>query len=126
MVNPARVKEIFVDCLFKKEELKDGKPISEHVEVTGIRMTVWFNPIRLEKYKQEIIDILSEMNPNFKKGWSFLNLCYDKNDHLWTGNHSTMDELLCLGLATKTMAYCLEDREMWDMFPSGMPYIIIL
>lgn len=126
MVDPARVKEIFMDCLFKQDELVDGKPTSEHIEAQGVGFTAWFNPVRVKKYKPEIIRILNQMNPTFKEGWSFLNLCYDKNEKLWTGNHRTMDELLCLGLATKTIQYCCEDRNLWTMFPGGMPYIKII
>lgn len=126
MIDPKRINELFKDCLFKNEELIDRKPIGDYIEVNGITLRAWLNPIRVEKHKNEVISILDEMHPLFKEGWTFLNFCHDKNENLWTGNHSTMDELLCLGLATKTIEYCCDDREMWKLFPMGMPYIRIL
>ena len=126
MIDPARVNELFIDCLFKDNELTNGRPIGNYIEAIGVKVRVWFNPIRLEEHTAEIISIISELHPNFKEGWSFLNFCYSKNQELWTGNHSTMDELLCLGLATKTIEYCCDDREIWSLFPMGMPYIRIL
>jgi hypothetical protein len=35
-----------------------------------------------------------------------------------------MEQLLALGTATRQMTI-LMPREMWDMFPGGMPYIAI-
>jgi hypothetical protein len=35
-----------------------------------------------------------------------------------------MDELVCLGLAIGRIAF-LMPREMWEMLPGGMPYIVV-
>lgn len=119
-----KVDSIFHDCLFRDKELRDGSPIYPPVIAEGVVLKCGFNPYRLIEHNAEIDDILNNMHPEFKKGWSFLNLAYDKDGDQWTGMHRTMDKLLCLGLATKKISYCLP-REFWGIFPASMPYIII-
>lgn len=118
------VEEIFIKCLYSEDELIDGKPSTEPIIVTGIKMSVGFNPINLNKYKDKINSILDVIHETFKQGWSFLNLCLDKNKNIWTGQHSTMEKLLLLGLAIDRIAYCCK-RELWGVLPGGMPYIFI-
>ena len=116
------VHNIFLDCLYK-----DGENTDNHVKALSIKMTIGFNPDRLNPNTNNIISMLSELPNEFMKsgggGWSFLNMCSDKNDNLWSG-HEQVDELLALGLAIKKINY-LMPREMWDAFPGGMPYLII-
>ena len=57
-------------------------------------------------------------------GWSFLNTCYDKNGDQWTGMHLTMEQLFQLGIAAGVASYVMP-RQMWAVFPGGMPYIVI-
>lgn len=58
-------------------------------------------------------------------GWSFLNMCEDKGGNQWSGTHKTMEQLLCLGMAMNKMKILLP-REVWKIFPGGMPYVAIL
>lgn len=125
MLNPNRINEILKNCLYKDDEIVNGKPIVEPIIVEGIIQAFGFNPNRIENYKKEIEFMLEDLNPNFKNGWSFLNLCHDKNGNLWTGEHKTMEELMCLGMAINKISYCAP-RDFWEVLPGGMPYIKIL
>ena len=92
--------------------------------VEGIRMKVGFNPEKIEKNKDDINLLLDNMHSKFSEGWTFLNLCLDKNNNYWTGNYLTMEKLLLLGLAIGRIEYCC-DRNMWDILPGKIPYIFI-
>lgn len=122
MINPEKVDEIFRDCLFTKEEYIEGE--TEYKSAKGVMLNVGFNPKKLEKNKDTIISFINELHPTFLKGWTFLNLCFDKNENLWTGSHSTMDELLTLGIAIDKMEIISPDWII-DRLPGQMPYIII-
>lgn len=125
MIKDSRVNEIFRDCLFKKEEVIDGVPIDKPIIVEGIRASYGFNSKRLSSYKDEINSMLDSMNETFKEGWSFLNLCFDKDNNQWTGSHRSMEELMCLGMGIGRIYYCMPDRNFWSILPGGMPYIVI-
>lgn len=127
MIDARRVNEIFEDCLFKDEETLDNNEFtSKPILIKGITMYVGFNSERLNENKDEINDLINKLHPNFKKGWSFSNMCLTDNDNnIWTGSHRTMEELLILGLAIKKIEYCC-DRDMWSIFPDGMPYIRVI
>lgn len=121
LINPNRVNEILRDCLFNEDEIVNGTPIVEPIAVDGVRMKIVFHPGRVEANKAEIAQILIQLPEEFKEGWSFLNLCMDKEGNHWA-EHRTCDELVMLGLATGLMEYVLP-REMWGAFPGGMPYV---
>lgn len=123
MIDAARLKDIFVDCLYKDDELIDGKPIVPPIIVEGITAGFGFYPARIEEYKDEIIEMLSQLHPTFYKGWSFLNLCVDKDGVLW-GEHPSCERLMVLGMAIDKVGYCMP-RDMWDALPAKMPYIIL-
>lgn len=119
-----KVENIFVDCLYKDSELKDGKPIIEPIYVEGISMHLGFNPNSIERHREEIKELVLNLHPMFHQGWSFLNLCLDKDENLWTGEHRTMEKLLVLAIASGYMKYCLPKQD-WDVFPRKMPYVMI-
>ncbi len=60
-----------------------------------------------------------ENNPS--GGWTFLNLCNDKNGNQW-GEHRNMEELVCLSIALNMGKY-LMPKVLWGSLPGGMPYI---
>lgn len=117
------VHNTFLDCLFKDEESTEN-----HVVVQGVMHKVGFHPQRLEKHKQSIAEMCDGLSSDFKEkgggGMSFLNMCEDKNGKQWAGMHQTMDELVTLGIATGKMSF-LMPREMWNMLPGGMPYVVV-
>ena len=128
MLKAEEVKDVFKACLFRQEEVKDGMPKPEHeaIFVEGITMKFGLNKERVNKRKDKIIGFLKELPKEFSKGggWSFLNLCNDKNGKQWTGMHDTMQELVCLGIAIGKMKY-LTPKETWAALPGGVPYVAV-
>lgn len=117
------VHETFMKCLFK-----DAEPKENYVEARGVNLHIGFHPARLHENKEKILSMLDGLPDNFKEGlgggWSFLNACNDKNSNQWADMHQTIDELLCLGIAIKAVKFQVP-REMWGMFPGGMPYFSV-
>ena len=122
MINCDRLAEILSDCMFQESELVDGVPVIEPVKVEGILHNFGFHPDRVCNHKQEIISMVNELPDAFTKGWSFLNMCVDKEGNQWTGLHIVMEQLLALGLAINKISYCLP-KHMWHLLPGNMPYI---
>lgn len=116
---------IIKDCLFKDEEIVDGKPVIEPVKVKGITANFGFHPERLKAHTNEIAAMLRLLPKQFRKGegdgWSFLNACVDINGNQWTGMHRDMEELIVLGIAIGKAGFCMP-REMWAIMPGGVPY----
>jgi hypothetical protein len=114
------VEKIFMDCLFDDKEVVEGWPKEELTPGSGVMTNCGFNKKRLEAHRQEISELLDQLPEGFKQGWSFLNMCVDKNGVQW-GEHPNMDQLVCLGTAIGKLKL-LAPREMWGMLPGGMPY----
>lgn len=127
MIDSSQVLTIFLDCMFKEEELVDGNPVGDFVVGKGVMMDAGFNPVRLNQHKEEIIKILEELPDSFKKsgggGMSFLNMCLDKEGKQW-GEHRDCDHLIMLGNAIKKVDFPLP-REMWSQLPGSVPYVTI-
>lgn len=124
MLSPKRVEEVLLGCLFKKEEIPDGKKL--FVIAEGVIAKYAFHPQRLEGHRPKIVELINELNPKFFEhtggGWTFLNLAFDKKDRHW-GEHRDCDNLLCLAIAIKH-ARIQFPRDMWDVFPGGVPYVV--
>lgn len=128
LINSERVTKIFVDCLFKNDEVVDGKPTSEPVVVDGLTSKFGFHKERLISHKKEVAEMLKGLPDSFHKdgggGMSFLGMCDDKNGIQWTGFHKVMQELVVLGIGVGLVSYCAP-KEMWDILPGGMPYLVV-
>lgn len=116
------------DCLYTEEEITDPtQPPDGAVLVEGVVTKFAFHPDRLKSHTKEIIDLLSELPDTFQAkgggGWSFLNACEDKHGDQW-GQHQDMEALFCLGIGIGKAQWLLP-RDMWQMFPGGMPYVSI-
>lgn len=115
--------EKFMKCLFK-----DGEATENFIKAEGVMSTIGFNPDRLKENQPDIDSMILELPDEFMKskggGMSFLNACNDKNGQQWADMHQTIDQLLCLGLATGKITM-LMPREMWSVLPGGMPYFIV-
>ena len=113
-IDPAKVNQIFKDSLSKDGAVVDGITARYGLDVSG--------------KEEEIGDILAELPDEFQStkggGWSFLNACNDRDGNQWTGQHSVMEELFCLGIAAGKAKY-LMPREMWSVLPGGVPYIVV-
>lgn len=125
----AAVERIFMDCLFRDNELVDGKPPMEPiVPSTSIVHPVGLHPLRVAQHRADIADLLSDFPSEFYSngggGWSFLNFCNTADGAQWTGLHLRMEQLCQLGGAVGLIEFQLP-REMWSVLPGGMPYLVI-
>lgn len=97
--------------------------------VEGIKNTYWYNKKKIEQRTEDIEQMLSQLPKNFRKsvggGWSFLNMCMREDDVQWTGLHTTVEKLLCLGIACGKVKFLLP-KNMWSILPGGMPYVVII
>lgn len=124
------VEETLNYCLFTKEEV-EGSPVGESPESTivaeGICLKIGLHSGRVAEKKEIIKELLDFMPQEFHKngggGWSFLNLCEDKNGNQWTGLHDIMERLIMLGMAVGMASY-LVPRDLWYALPGGMPYVV--
>ena len=113
------VEETFVQCLFRK-----GEDTSTAVMAAGVKLNVGFNPDRLKEAEEDVKDYLKQLSPRFLDSASFLNACEDRDGILWTGLHSVMDNLVCLGIAIGKVEYAVP-RDKWKDLPGGMPNLTI-
>lgn len=131
VLNSKSVTDLFRFCLFEDSELtgegservpKDGLTM---IKVMGININAGFHAGRVAASTDKIVEMLNELPETFHEGWTFLNMCLDKQGRTWTGFHKVMQELMMLGMAAGRMAYCLK-RDMWLAFPGSVPYVRIL
>jgi hypothetical protein len=131
LIDPWEVDKAFEACFYTDEEVKtfaEGKPAADTIIVEGIQGKFGFHPERLETQRGKVIEWLKLLPHQFRRnggeGWSFLNACVQENGVQWTGLHRTVEELFCLAMGLG-LAECQLPREMWSMFPGGMPYYVI-
>ena len=128
-ISPELIEEIIRECLFNEDEIEAEKPKDGLVMVVGkgILGNFGFHSERLQARREEVSQMLDLIPDQFHegkgRGWSFLNMCMDKNDRQW-GEHRDMDHLICLGVALGLMKVC--EFPPREICPGGMPYIQIL
>lgn len=119
----SRVESIFIDCLFN-----EGEDTGNHIDAYGVKLMVGFNPVMIEKHKPEIEAMLKELPDEFKQtiggGSSFLVACLNNKDEQWADSHTSIDQLLCLGIATQLVDFNAP-RNLWRSLPGGMPYFFL-
>lgn len=113
------ISKSFMECLFKEEE-----DTSDCVKVEGVTGNFALHLQRLEEQREIVTALLAELPAEFKKGYTFLNICTNKNGVLWTGEHRICEQLIVMAIGLKLMDYCMP-RQMWDILPDGVPYIIV-
>lgn len=118
------VHDIFMDCLFK-DTPKSG---TKYLPAEGLTTNVGFNTDKINKYANDIKSLLNELPETFREtvggGWSFLEAYLYKDGNHW-GEHTNMQELLLLGIASGYAKYLLP-RELWTVLPGGVPYFVVL
>lgn len=99
------------------------------MQAEGIGARFHFHPERLGRRAAEIRALLRELPDEFQLrgggGWSFLNACQDRHGTLWTGSHSHVEVLLCLGVAIGAARWMMP-RDLWPSLPGGMPYVVVI
>lgn len=127
-INPNRVTEMFMDCLFNDDEIVNGKPSAEPIKVEGITGAFGLHPKRLSTHKEEVKQMLAQFPEEFMSnggaGQTFLNLCMTSDGDQWTGMHQVMEQLVSLGIGLGFVKYTL-NRKLWGALPGGMPYVTI-
>lgn len=112
------VEAIFKDCLANT---------TEYV-LKGVLIEVAFNREKIAEHEQDIMQMLMQLPTEFHRpgggGWTFLNMCIDKNGNQWTDLHQMQDKLVCLDRAIGAVEFLLP-RDLWKALPGGMPYIVI-
>lgn len=125
----SRVRNLVMHCFYDNDEIKDlapGTTPAGAIIVKGITKTLGFKPERVKINEASIKALIEEIVPDDflttgGKGMSFLNLCMNRRGEHWA-EHPVMEELILLGMAIKRAGFCVP-REMWSMFPGGMPYV---
>lgn len=125
MIDPQMVIEIMENCLFRDEELptenRETWVRENGIIVTGVVNDFGFHRGRIRAAEPRIRAMIGELPATFDDGMSFLQMCVDKNGEQWTGLHTVMEALACLGEAVGCFK-CLAPKEIWPMLPGGMPY----
>lgn len=122
-MSPARkIHEIFMYCLFDEGEDQTGA-----VLVQGLSSGFGFHPERLAEVKEDLRKIASDVvSDEFLEskggGMTFLRLPVGRDGKVWC-EQKTSQELMCLCIASGFANYCLP-RELWDMMPGGVPYLV--
>ena len=115
------VEELFQHCIAATCEPEDAS-----IKVEGIVHRFAFDRERIKERGAAIGDLLAELPDEFHReqggGWTFLNACIDRSGAQWTGLHLAMEQLFALGIAAGRARFML-DRDMWSVFPGGMPYV---
>lgn len=122
-ISAERVESMFHVCLY------GGTNPARRLTVDGITANYWLDRNYVDAYRQEIREMLATLPGEFKAsgggGWSFLNLCTDRNGTQWTGEHRVMDMLVILGIAAGEAEYQPADRALWPALPGGLPYVTV-
>ncbi len=125
------LRDVTLDCLYRPEELpenpsKDNLPEGA-VLSQGVMTTLVLHPERLESHREDIRSMLSQLDDSFMKskggGMSMLNMPFTK-DGTQYGEQRDADALFMLGQAIGCASFVLP-REMWAMFPGGLPYVAV-
>ena len=123
------VQTIFMDCLYRDDEINGGAPPDGAILVEGIVGKYGLHPARINSHKDEIKTMLTELPSAFKEGsgggWSFLNACMTESGKQWTDEHRIMEQLFVLGMASGLVKNLLP-REIWGSLPGGVPYYMIV
>ena len=105
-----------------------GDPPADAVKVEGVVSSYAFHPGQLELQRELVRGFLSQLPEQFREdaggGWSFLSACEDRSGNLW-GQHSDIEALLCMAIGLGLADY-VAPREIWSIFPGGMPYFVVL
>lgn len=121
------------DCFYTAEELAELEKISGQrmpagaVHVDGVLLTkVGFCPERLERHREDVASMLSELPEQFFKGTGDSFSCaHFTRDGQWWGEHRNVEALLLMAIGLK-LAKFVFPRELWSTLPEGIPYFVVL
>lgn len=129
MIDGMKLQEIFLDCLFKEEELEhvDGKTLVKGdikpVPAMGVVNNVAFHPDRLQSHHDEVKEMFNQLSPQFQEGLSFIQMPMDKDGNQW-GEQRSAEQLMLLGIGLKYVTLPMP-RPLWGLCPGGVPFVIV-
>lgn len=119
----ANVQAVLDACRFKR-----GEDPGTQVKAEGAMKSYLFNQDRLKNHQEDIENMLGQLPETFKQdsggGWHFM-YATKRADHVKWGSLQAVDRLLCLGIAIGK-ARTLMPRDMWHVFPGGLPYFVVV
>lgn len=120
------VEQIFEECFYAGRIKQAHKEKGVIIVVQGALAKIAFRSDKINANRQEIQEMLYQLPAPFLEekggqGWSFLNACNNYRGEQWTGLHSIMDMLFCLGTAIGKVK-CLLAPALWKALSGGMPY----
>lgn len=121
-IDPERVKEIFISCMFKESDIADEKPTKLCSIVDVLDKVYFLDTEKVNEYKFEIKDMI-DLLPDLRKPTSFSNLCLDRANHVWTRNSQMMEILMVLGIAAERIEYSYP-RSDWREKNNGIPMVV--
>lgn len=123
-----RVKAVFFDCMFHTaEEANEHMTAGTAILSKGIVVKVGFHPERLEKRREDILQLMNEIVPDVfymssGGGMSFSQLPFDRDEEQW-GEQKNAEQLYQLAHALGHAGYCVEDPLLISILPGGLPYV---
>ena len=133
MVSQDRVKEIFQDCLLKKDEIVRGKPCVDFTKIDPISKNfsgfqIAFSNARLGTYSTEINAMLDQLPESLHEGKGngapLVQACRN-GAGLWTTKLGYAEELVMLGMGIKRVDFCLA-RNAHDSLLDEKPEEILI
>lgn len=123
VVNASNMSEL-VRTAFRESLFKEGEDTTSCVKVEGLVRNFGFHPQRLEEHRELVVTLLEQLPPEFKQGYTFLNICMTKDGEQWTGEQPVCELLVCMAIGLKLMEYCMP-RDLWFILPGGVPYVMV-
>ncbi|MFP3726373.1 hypothetical protein U8V72_14390 [Priestia filamentosa] len=118
----ANVEKVFIDCLFKKEEVLRNEHKENSIVIKGVAHTFTFHPERVKQNTSKVKEFIEELPEVIHLGMSFLQMIYSKSGEHWAEHHH-VELLMVLGLATKTLDHLIPPSELKDS-SSQMPVLV--
>jgi len=121
----ANVTKLFFECMFSKEDIpENGQPSKELWAIGGgVVHQVVFDKRKIEKHKDEIKSLLSQLPESFydPMGECFIKMPFTKDEKQW-GEQLGAEQLLSLGRAANFIFYT--PKMMWPL-TYGVPMVAI-
>jgi hypothetical protein len=126
-IDPEQINKLFLDCLFRDEEVTEGTMPENAVLIDGVLGKFGLHRERLLSHRAFVNECLKLLPNEFREigGWSFLNACVQQDGEQWTGLHQRMDQLIVLGIGLGLAKWTFP-RDLWSALPAGMPYFQVM
>lgn len=121
-LDPEKVKEVFVSCMFSESDIKDEKPTKLCSIVEGINGVYFLDTEKVNKHVMEIKDMI-DLLPDLREATSFEMLFLDRAGRVWTDDQQIVEILMVLGIAAERIEYAYPQQE-WKAKNNGLPVLV--